>query len=89
MAKLAQLTVIATASRKETVEWCLGLGADHVIDHRKPLREEIERLGMRDVDFILNATDTIRYWDICADLIAPRGRSAASSAVPTPSASLR
>ncbi len=73
VAKLAQLTVIATASRPETIEWCLGLGADHVIDHRKPLRAEIERIGLKGVDYILNASDVIRYWDVCADLINPQG----------------
>lgn len=73
VAKLASLTVIATASRKETIDWCLGLGADHVIDHSKPLRVQIERLNFSGVDYILNASDTIRYWDTCADLINPQG----------------
>ena len=35
--KLTGLTVIATASRPETRDWVLGLGADHVIDHSQPL----------------------------------------------------
>lgn len=73
VAKLAGLTVIATASRPETRDWCLGLGADHVIDHTKPLRSEIEALGYGGADLILNASDTIRYWDVCADLINPQG----------------
>jgi len=72
-AKLAGLTVIATASRAETRAWCSSLGADHVIDHTRPLREGIESLGLSDVDLILNASDTSRYWDACCDLIATQG----------------
>ncbi|MCM2315282.1 MAG: zinc-binding alcohol dehydrogenase family protein [Thermoanaerobaculia bacterium] len=73
VAKHAGLTVIATASREETRAWCRGLGADHVIDHAKPLREGIDDLGLSHVEFILNASDTSRYWDACCDLIAPQG----------------
>lgn len=72
-AKLAGLTVIATASREETRAWCVSLGADHVIDHARPLREGIEALGLTSVDLILNASDTSRYWEACCDLVAPQG----------------
>ncbi|MFA6956982.1 MAG: zinc-binding alcohol dehydrogenase family protein [Thermoanaerobaculia bacterium] len=72
-AKLAGLTVIATASRAETRAWCSSLGADHVVDHTRPLRDGIESLGLGDVDLILNASDTSRYWDACCDLIATQG----------------
>src|SRR5690606_39075213 len=44
LAKIAGLRVIATASRDETVDWCRALGADDVIDHRQPLRPQIEAL---------------------------------------------
>lgn len=73
VAKLAGLTVIATASRPESRDWCAGLGADHVVDHSKPLRAEIEALGLSGVELILNAADTNRYWDACCDLIEPQG----------------
>lgn len=73
IAKLAGLTVIATASRPESRVWCLELGADHVVDHSKPLRDQIEAIGLFSVDFILNANDTNRYWDTCCDLVAPGG----------------
>ena len=38
LAKLAGLSVIATASRPETAQWVLDLGADKVIDHSQPIR---------------------------------------------------
>ena len=73
-AKLAGLVVIATASRPETVEWCRSLGADHVVDHRKPLAESLKGIGLHNVDFIVNFVDTDGYWQQMAELIAPQGR---------------
>jgi zinc-binding alcohol dehydrogenase family protein len=73
VAKLAGLTVIATASREESRAWCRSLGADHVIDHAKPLRPQVEALGLSGVELILNASDTNRYWDACCDLVEPQG----------------
>lgn len=73
IAKIAGLKVIATASRPETVAWCKELGADHVIDHSKPLRPQIEALGMTFVDYIANYADTDRYWEAMGDLVAPQG----------------
>ena len=45
--QLTGLTVIATASRPETADWVKALGAHHVIDHSKPLDQEIQRLGLQ------------------------------------------
>ncbi|EYF08918.1 zinc-binding alcohol dehydrogenase family protein [Chondromyces apiculatus] len=74
IAKLWGLQVIATASRPESQAWCRELGADHVIDHRKPLTEELSALGIKTVDYIANFVDTAAYWDTMADLIRPQGR---------------
>jgi hypothetical protein len=38
--------VVATASRKETIESCKRMGATHVIDHRKDLVEQVEALEL-------------------------------------------
>ena len=38
--QLTQLRVVATASRPETRDWCLALGAHDVIDHSQPLGAE-------------------------------------------------
>jgi zinc-binding alcohol dehydrogenase family protein len=70
---VAGLKVIATASRPETVAWAKELGADHVVDHSKPLRPQIEALGLKHVDYIANFNDTDRYWDQMGDLVAPQG----------------
>jgi NADPH2:quinone reductase len=74
LAKSSGLTVVATASRPETIAWCKSLGADHVVDHRKPLRPQLEALGLKNVDYIANFSgDLDAYWDTMADLIAPQG----------------
>lgn len=73
LAKLAGLVVIATASRPETVAWCRELGADHVVDHRKPLPPQLAAAGRAEVDFILNFSSTDQYWEVMAEVIRPQG----------------
>jgi len=71
--KIAGLKVVATASRPETVAWVKDLGADHVVDHSRPLRPQLETLGMKSVDYIANFNDTDRYWEQMGDLVRPQG----------------
>ena len=73
LAKLAELKVIATASRPETIAWCKALGADHTIDHRKPMRPQLEALGLKHVDYIANFNEVDEHWTAIGDLIAPQG----------------
>jgi len=73
LAKLAGFTVIATASREETVAWCRELGADHVVDHRQPLTPQLQALGFDTIDAALNLADTDRYWTELGELLAPQG----------------
>ncbi len=73
LAKLAELKAIATASRKETIQWVRELGADQVIDHRKPMRPQLEALGMKHVDYIANFNEVDEHWATIGDLIAPQG----------------
>lgn len=74
LAKLAGLKVITTASRAETIEWVKNLGADQVINHRKPLDEELSALNVSSVDYIFCTSETDQYFDMMANLIAPQGR---------------
>ncbi|RZA28676.1 MAG: zinc-binding alcohol dehydrogenase family protein [Lysobacteraceae bacterium] len=73
LARHAGFTVIATASRAETIDWCRSMGAHHVIDHRQPLASQLEALGFMQVDAVLNLADTDRYWDAIGEIIAPLG----------------
>lgn len=74
LAKIAGLTVLATASRPESSMWVQSLGVDHVLDHQQPLRPQLEAAGYETVDYILNCADTDAYWDAMADLIVPQGK---------------
>lgn len=73
--KIAGLTVIATASRPETIAWCKDQGADFVVDH-KDLIASVREAGFQYVDFILDFVDTNSYWDIMVELIQPQGHIA-------------
>ena len=73
LARHADFTVIATASRTETADWCKSMGAHHVIDHRQPLAPQLESLGFKQVDAVLNLADTDRYWEVIGEIIAPLG----------------
>jgi NADPH2:quinone reductase len=70
--QLTGLTVIGTASRPETVAWVRDLGAHHVIDHGKPLAEQIEALGAP--GFVFSTTQTGQHLGEIVKLIAPQGR---------------
>lgn len=73
--KLLGLTVLATASRPETADWCRKMGADVVVNHRN-LVEEVRNAGYPFVDYIVDFVDTNAYWDAMAELIKPQGHIA-------------
>lgn len=73
LAKIAGLTVIATASRPESIEWVRSLGADYVINHREALRPQIEALNMPFVDHIAVFNSMDKHSDAVTDLIRPQG----------------
>lgn len=72
LAKAAGLVVIATASRPETTAWVKELGADHVVNHREPMVEQVRTLGMEHVDHIAIFND-MRHWETAVELIRPQG----------------
>lgn len=74
--QLTGLTVIGTASRTETRDWVKSLGAHHVIDHTKPLREELERIGVPQVEHVASLTHTGQHYPQLIDVLAPQGQLA-------------
>ncbi len=73
--QLTSLTVIATASRADTEAWVKEMGADHVINHRNPLDEEIKSLGIQP-KYVASLTHTDKHFGAIVELIKPRGHIA-------------
>lgn len=75
--QLTGLTVIATASRRETREWALSLGAHHVIDHSRALPDQIAALGLDGAPaFVFSTNHSDTHLAGIAEAIAPQGRLA-------------
>ena len=71
--QLTQLTVIATASRPETRDWCLALGAHAVIDHTQPLAQALKDGGHGQVDFVAALTQTGQHFEQIVESLKPQG----------------
>ncbi len=72
--KLTGLNIISTASTPESREWCLSLGANYVIDHRKPFKEQMEAIGLPEVELIAGLTATDIHYPALIDVLAPQGK---------------
>jgi NADPH2:quinone reductase len=72
--RLTGLTVVATAARPESAKWCLDLGAHAVIDHTKPMKEQIEKLKRPPVALAASLTFTEQHYKAIADFMAPQGK---------------
>ncbi|NUU65924.1 zinc-binding alcohol dehydrogenase family protein [Enterobacteriaceae bacterium BIT-l23] len=72
--QLTSLTVIGTASRPETAEWVKSLGAHHVIDHSRPLAEELKKIGIDQVRYVASLTHTDKHFPQIVEALAPQGR---------------
>jgi zinc-binding alcohol dehydrogenase family protein len=72
--RLTGLTVVATASRAESRQWCLDLGAHAVVDHAAPMKEQIEKLKVPPVGLIASLTNTEQHYKALAEIIAPQGK---------------
>ena len=73
--QLTGLTVVATASRPDTEAWVKKMGADHVVNHRNPLNEEMKALGIAP-KYVATLTGTEQHFDAIVDMIKPRGHIA-------------
>lgn len=74
--QLTGLTVIGTASRPETQTWAKDLGADLVIDHSKPLSEELKNAGHPQVNYVASLTQTDQHLDQLVEALIPQGKLA-------------
>ncbi len=71
--RIAHLRVVATASREESREWCLSLGADTVINHHGKMTEQFQEQNLAKPDYILCLNSTDDHFKAMSELIAPQG----------------
>lgn len=71
--RLTGLTVIATASRPETIAWSRDMGAHHILDHRKPLDQELKAIGIPQVRYVAGLTATDKHARAIVEALAPQG----------------
>ncbi len=74
--RLTGLTVVATASRPETVAWVKEMGAHHAVDHRTPLDQALKGIGIAQAEYVASLTATDAHLPAIAELIAPQGHMA-------------
>jgi len=72
-AKVAGLTVIATASRPESEKWVRELGAQYVVNHFGDVQAQLKDNGFDSVDYVLMLNDTDQHFPAAAAVIAPQG----------------
>jgi NADPH2:quinone reductase len=73
LAKNAGLIVIGSASRPETVEWVTSMGADHTVNHHKPLLPQLQDLGFSNVPYIFCLNALENHWPSISEVVAPQG----------------
>ncbi len=73
---LTELSIITTASLPEGEERVRSLGAEYVIDYRRPLADAYAAAGIDAPGFIFSTTHTEEHLSEIVRLIAPQGRIA-------------
>ena len=74
--RLTGLAVIATASRPETIAWVKEMGAHHVINHQRPLDEELKAIGIAEVPYVAGLAGTDQHLPAIVNALAPQGKFA-------------
>ncbi|WDT84745.1 zinc-binding alcohol dehydrogenase family protein [Alteromonas sp. 009811495] len=73
---LTGATVIATASRQSSKDWVVSLGADYVVDHSKPMAQQIEALNIGQVTHVASLNNTGAYVEAFVEVMKPKGKLA-------------
>jgi zinc-binding alcohol dehydrogenase family protein len=74
--QLTGLTVVGTASRAETRDWLLDLGAHAVVDHGVPLAAGLRAAGYAEADYVVSLNQSEQHFAEVVELIAPQGKFA-------------
>jgi len=70
--ELTRLRVVATASRPDTRDWCLKMGAHDVIDHRQPLSGQVTGIAAGGVNYVLALTKVEDHFEEIIESMAPQ-----------------
>lgn len=81
--RLTGLTVVATASRPETSEWCTALGAHHVINHRRPLAAQLAAYARGAPGYIFCTNHVAEHWRALCQILAPEGSIGLIESIPS------
>ncbi|HYQ71708.1 MAG TPA: zinc-binding alcohol dehydrogenase family protein [Gammaproteobacteria bacterium] len=71
--QVAGLEIIATASRDASRDWCISLGADHVVNHHTDMAAAFRKQDIAAPDYILCLNSTDAHFPAMVELIAPQG----------------
>ncbi|WP_293865631.1 zinc-binding alcohol dehydrogenase family protein [uncultured Alsobacter sp.] len=72
---LTKATVVATASRPESESWVRACGAQHVVDHTRPLAAQVAAIGgLPPVRWIFSTHTDTASWAEMAKIVEPQGR---------------
>ena len=70
---IANLKVVATASREESKQWCLDLGADVVLNHKEDLLEQYKQAQLTQPHYILCLNSSDEHFLNMSEIILPQG----------------
>ena len=71
--QLTRLTIVGTASRKESRDFARKMGVHHVIDHRRPFIEGVREIGLPGTDYVAALTTTAESLPWIIDVLRPQG----------------
>ncbi len=71
--QLTRLTIVGTASRKDSADYARKMGAHHVLDHRQPFIEGMRELGLPGADYVAALTTTPESLPWIIDVLRPQG----------------
>jgi len=65
--------VISTASRPESRQWCLDMGADLVIDHARDIEDQLASADIPQIDMVVSTAKTADNLGWIANVLRPFG----------------
>lgn len=71
--KLTDMTVVASASRPKSIDWCRVLGAHYTVSHEHDMADQILKIGLAPPSHIFCATHVKKHFHKLVDLLAPEG----------------